>query len=423
MSLETQKFYTMNFKIRVLSDGDDFLSDFKVFGYWYLPNSTEKIPGLFSYEEGQSHLELFAKIDVGNKHNLLQEIYKEIPILYGDTLNGPATLLNININLLSNLSPPVSCQIHTCIFGSKLDEKSTVKKITFGFKNLYEWLFITNPQKFDLNELSDQNREIYDCDITSDIKLKLMVSIDTKLTQYTYNSHTHSNFVIESDSGINFEEMIIDYIISINYFLMIVAGQFIPISHIINSDNLDSTDNKQIFIPVKQIKINSSFKNSMIFDFFAIRNIYKTVFNNWFMFYKLHKNLIIDYCTTFEKIHIEINDFITYARFLDGYCKINLSKNIPSKNTDHYKSNIYCGLDFLKKFVSNYDEFITLIARYRHDLFHYNNFGKRNDQDIINLTWDLFFIMRLLIISNLDIDDKIIQKFITKIKFRVLKLK
>ena len=63
----------------------------EIIGNWFLPNSDQKIPGVFKYEDGQSTLELscFFKLDSPTNFPIT------FKIIHGETSLGSMTLTNV----------------------------------------------------------------------------------------------------------------------------------------------------------------------------------------------------------------------------------------------------------------------------------------------------------------------------------------
>ena len=112
---------------------DDHLAkDAQYVGEWFLPNSSEKIPGVLKYESGQIRLQLLRHSGLG-KNN--------IKIIYGTTDRGNVTLVDV---IFHSMLPFRTAR--GAIFGEFVDGENQIKKVSFNFDLLNQWAISKYPR-------------------------------------------------------------------------------------------------------------------------------------------------------------------------------------------------------------------------------------------------------------------------------------
>ena len=115
---------------------NNLTQDFEIVGEWCLPDSEEKIAGLYRFQKGQSTIQLSKPIVSDSFQNFMKR--EEIDTIHGTTSLGNVTLMNVHLRY-----PFTFGSVYAAIFGSHLDSQHTLEGISCGFEGLTKW---TQPQ-------------------------------------------------------------------------------------------------------------------------------------------------------------------------------------------------------------------------------------------------------------------------------------
>ena len=356
----------------------------EIIGEWFLPDSDNKIPGVFRYKDGQSTLELLRPFTV-EKRTTQDSTFKTI---HGQTKNGPVTLTHVIFNFLY-----AHGSVYSAIFGRLLDDNHTLEGIGFNFDLLNEWATSKHPYKVKQDDFYADTLEKYAFTI-DDVTCELLISLGTS-AGYLKGTRTYnlSNFLLKAEKGKSFHALF-DYVIGIQYFLMLVMGRSLNLDSMTNLSN--NSLSKDIFLPVSKKETKGSDLDHF-FNISFIRKNYTSVLTNWFDFYLKNKYLLKMFFGTMHDNTVKSSDFFVYASLLEGYYK--------SKYTEEseYKKRIRVVLQPLSHDFSNLDEFINVIEKMRHDNFHFNKRDELDEDLLQKVTHDLFFIIRIILLNHIGV--------------------
>ncbi len=357
----------------------------EIIGEWFLPNSENKIPGIFRYKDGQSTLELLRPFPF-EKRTTQNITFKTI---HGQTKNGPATLTDVIFRF-----PLTYGSIYSAIFGNLLDDSHTLEGIGFNFDLLNEWAISKHPYKDKHDNLFADTFEKYAFRIGA-VTCELLISLGTSVG-YLEGTKTYnlSNFILKTEKGMNFNDLF-NYVLGIQYFLMLVMGRNLNLNSMTNLSKNNLGDD--IFLPVLKKEVMGSDLDHF-FNISLIRENYTSVLTNWFDFYLKNKYLLKMFFGTMDDNTIKSSDFFIYASLLEGYYK--------SKYTgeSEYKKRIRVVLQPFSHDFSNLDEFINTIEKMRHDNFHFNKRDELDEEQLQRVTHDLFFIIRIILLNHIGVD-------------------
>lgn len=366
--------------------GKNLTKNIEIIGEWFLPNSEEKIPGVFRYEDGQSRLELLRPFTITPP---LDSTFKTI---YGQTQKGHVTLTDVIFGITFTHG-----SVYSAIFGNHLDDNHKLKGITFDFDLLNEWAISKHPHKVVQDNFLANTLEKYAFTI-NDMNCELLISLGSS-AGYLEGSKTYnlSNFLLKTEKGMSFYDLF-DYVLGIQYFLMLVMGRNINLDSM--STLSETTNRSDIFLPVDR----KDSKGSDLDHFFNIRFIeknYTEILTNWFNFYKKNKYLLKMFFETMDENTVESIDFFIYASLLEGFYKYKYT------GESEYKKRIHIVLQLFATDFLNLNEFIDQIHKMRNDNFHFNKPDELDEELLSKITHDLFFLIRIIFLNNIGVDIKI----------------
>ena len=367
---------------------ENLTKNIEIIGEWFLPNSDEKIPGVFQYTDGQSKIKLlrsFSNMIKSGPQNMVT-----VKTIHGQTQHGVVTLTDTHFYFQYTVG-----FVHSAIFGHLLDENHSIKKLGFKFDLLHEWAISKYPyNSVTANILIQRPSEKFSF-IFDGIQHTLYVSLGSSV-RHLEGTKTYplSNFYFESEEGKSVHAFF-DSVIATKYFLMLVMGRNINLTSMsILSENFQSHD---VFLPVSK-KENRGSDLDHFFNISFIRENYSKILTNWFDFYFKNKYLLKMFFKTMNKTTVELIDFFIYASLLEGYYK--LSYNGESR----YKERIKIVLKKFENDFSNFNEFIDLVDQMRHDNFHFNKRDELDEDLLGRITHDLFFLIRLIFLRHVGLD-------------------
>lgn len=356
----------------------------EIIGEWFLPNSDEKIPGVFRYNDGQSTLELLRPFTI---ESTLDSTFKTI---HGQTQKGPVTLTNVIFGITLTHG-----SVYSGIFGHHLGADHTLKGIIFDFDLLNEWAISKHPHKSVQGNFFANTLEKYVFtieDITCELLISLGRSVGYLAGTKTFNQ---SNFLLKTEKGKSFHDLV-DYVLGIQYFLMLVMGRNV------NLDSMntlsENTHRNDIFLPVQRKDVKGSDLDHF-FNIFLIEKNYTEILTKWFDFYQKNKYLLKMFFETMNEYTIETTDFFIYASLLDG-----LYKYKYGLEESEYKKRVRVVLQPFASNFSNLSEFINKVDKMRHDNFHFNKRDELDEDLLDRITHDLFFLIRIIFLSHIGVD-------------------
>ena len=350
-------------------------------GEWFLPNSEEKIPGIFRYESGQIKLELLRTINgVG-----------EAKTVHGITPEGKVTLVDVMFQDFG------MAEVRGAVFGHHMIKNNVIKHATFSFDLLSEWAVSKHPLEFlhDTSEWFDymqKTTETFDFEASDCAKCTLTIFHDASFQHIKgIKMHAGSYFTIKSKQELSLQNLVQDYIYGIKYFLMVVMGRNL----ILDELHLEDGSTKcPIYVSMPQ-KLDHGNSFEYICNIGHVRENYEKILTKWFEFYKKNKALLDLFFVSYENHSVNILDFFVYAAVLEGFHKSTLGLDPRT-----YPERIRNVLEqfFVNDFV-NLDEFVDEIVRLRCDLFHLNRRDEFEYEKLFHITHDLQFIIRLVFLN------------------------
>ena len=364
---------------------DDHLAkDAQYVGEWFLPNSSEKIPGVLKYESGQIRLQLLRHSGLG-KNN--------IKIIYGTTDRGNVTLVDV---IFHSMLPFRTAR--GAIFGEFVDGENQIKKVSFNFDLLNQWAISKYPLDFpkqvsDHTSYRDKTSEEFTVKINNDLDCILLISHGKS---WSYLNGTKefsaSHFSIKSKGGMKLYDLQ-NYIRGLQYFLMLVMGKNLNLSELFRGD--ENQSRCPIYVHLSRKPIRGG-KFDHFFNISHIRENYEEILGTWFDFYRKNAYLLRLFFVTYDRDYVEHLDFFVYAALLEGYAKT------TSTLEKEYKPRIACVLQqYFANDFTNLSEFINEIDSMRHDHFHFNRRDKLDEELLFQLTYDLFFLIRIIFLNHI----------------------
>ena len=366
---------------------DTLTKNTEIIGEWFLPNSDEKIPGIFRYEDGQSSLELLRFF---NFHESSQ-FPITIKTIHGETKIGKATLTDVRFRYsFSSIG-----SVYLAIFGNHLDDSHVIQNIGFNFDLLNEWAISKYPYTaISINEEGIKNmkntHEVFSC-MVNGITCELHISLGTGVSYLEGTKTYHlSSFLMKSEKNKSIRDFI-DQIIGIQQFLMLVMGRNLNLTSMTIGNDSRSHN---VYLPVLKNE-NKGSDLDHFFNISYIRENYTEVLTDWFDFYLKNKYLLSLFFDTMEKPEIEDSDFYVYASMLEGYYK---SRYEGEKD---YQKRISIVLKPFESEFSNINEFVKEVSKMRHDIFHFNRREELDINKLHSLTHDLFFLIRMILLNGI----------------------
>ena len=206
-----------------------------------------------------------------------------------------------------------------------------------------------------------------------------------------------SYFIIDSRLGMDLQNLIQNYVYTIKYFLMTAMGRNL------NLNGLSLIDQKlkehPIYVPLSK-KSNQGGPLDHVFDIGHIRVNYEKILTRWADFYRKNKSLLRLFFVTYDKPFVKILDFFVYAAILEGFYK-----STVGLDPREYKRRIHCILQqYFATDFTNLDVFVDEIDRMRNDLFHLNRRDQFDYDLLMKLTYDLFFLIRIVFLNYVGCD-------------------
>lgn len=358
----------------------------EIIGEWFLPNSEEKIPGVFRYEDGQSRLELLRPFILTSTSN------SPLEIIYGHTQRGLVTLTDVIFGVTLTHG-----SVYSAIFGNHLDNNHKLTGITFDFDLLNEWAISKHPHQIVQDNFLANTLEKYTFTI-NDVTCELLISLGSSVG-YLKGSKTYnmSNFLLKTKKSMSFYDLF-DYVLGIQYFLMLVMGRNVNLDSM--STLSETTHRSDIFLPVDR-KDSTGSDLDHFFNIHFIEKNYTEILTNWFNFYQKNKYLLKMFFETMDKNTVESTDFFIYASLLEGFYKYKYT------GESEYKKRIHTVLQLFATNFSNLDDFIEQIHKMRNDNFHFNKPDNLDEELLSKITHDLFFLIRIIFLNHIDADLKI----------------
>ena len=368
---------------------DNLTRNIEIIGEWFLPNSDEKIPGVFKYEDDQSSLELLRFFNFRESPTSLITI----KTIHGETKRGKVTLTDVRFRY------PFTAfgSVYLAIFGDHLDDSHAIQNIGFNFDLLNEWAVSKYPYSAisitgDIRNMQNTH-EIFHC-VVNGITCELHISLGTGVSHLEgTKTYPLSSFTMKSENNKSIRDFI-DQIIGIQQFLMLVMGRNLNLTSMtIGNDSISHN----VYLPVLKNE-NKGSDMDHFFNISYIRENYTELVTGWFDFYLKNKYLLNLFFDTMENNEIEDTDFYVYASMLEGYYKSRYEGE-----TDYQKRIAIVLKPFESEF-SNINEFVKEVSQMRHDIFHFNRREELDVNKLHSLTHDLFFLIRMILLNGIGLN-------------------
>lgn len=385
--------------------------DFEIVGEWYLPDSKEKIAGLYRFQKGQSTIELSKPIISDSVQNIMKR--EKVGTIHGDTSLGKVTLTNVHLRYPFNFG-----SVYTAIFGSHLDPQHTLEGISCSFEGLTKW---TQPQMLGSME------KTFTENLTEDRSERLsfehaentcMLFVSTTFAADVYTGikiSPVSKFSVKTKEGKSFNKLF-DYVQGFRYFLQLIIGTKVELTEMTAYNfNVSSLDD-QIFLPVTQKNDNDDWGvQNYFFHLKDIESHFPKILKKWIEFYFNNKYMLKIFFETFTTRYVESTDFFVQAPILDGFY-------ISEKSDDdsHYADRLRHIFSIFKNDFSNLDDFITSIVNMRKNNLHFKTRVNMDETILRQISHDLHFLIRILFLKYVDMD---ILPYVTQFYPRFLFLK
>ena len=200
-----------------------------------------------------------------------------------------------------------------------------------------------------------------------------------------------SRFSIKSKGGMKLHDLQ-NYIRGLQYFLMLIMGGNLNLSELFREEE---NYRRPIYVHLSRKPISGD-EFDHFFNISHIRENYEKILGNWFDFYRKNAYLLRLFFGTYDRAYVEHLDFFVYAALLEGYAKT------TSTLEKEYKPRIACVLQqYFANDFTNLSDFIDKIDSMRHDHFHFNRRDKLDEELLFQLTYDLFFLIRIIFLNHI----------------------
>jgi len=375
--------------------GNNLKEDFEIVGEWYLPDSEEKIAGLYRFQNGHSTIKLSKPMMSDSLQNFMKR--EKVDTIHGDTSLGKVTLTNVHLRYPFNFG-----SAYTAIFGSHLDSQHTLEGISCSFDGLSKW---TQPQMPSLMKKS-LTESLMD-DRSKRISFEHLGNTCTLFASTTFGASVYtgikispvSEFLVKTKEGKSFSKLF-DYVQGFRYFLQLVIGTKIELTEMTAYNFEISRLDDRIFLPVIQENYDDTWSDQNYF--FHLRDIeaeFPEILKKWFDFYFNNKYMLKIFFQTFTNSYIESTDFFVQAPILDGFY---ISER--SDDGSNYADRLRHIFSIFENDFSNLEDFISNIVSMRKNNLHFKTRGNMDESILHKISHDLYFIIRILFLKYIDID-------------------
>lgn len=390
---------------------NNLTQDFEIVGEWHLPDSEEKIAGLYRFQKGQSTIQLSKPIVSDSLQNFMKR--EEIDTIHGNTSLGKVTLTHVHLRYPFNFG-----SVYTAIFGSHLDSQHTLEGISCSFEGLTKW---TQPQMPSLMKktLTESLTE----DRSKRISFEHAGNTCMLFAATTFGANVYtgikispvSKFSVKTKEGKSFNKLF-DYVQGFRYFLQLIMGTKVELTEMAAYNFDVSRLDDRIFLPVIQENYDDKWSDqNYFFHLKDIESDFPKILKKWFDFYFNNKYMLKIFFETFTTTYIESTDFFVQAPILDGFY-ISEKSDDDSKYVDRLR-HIF---SVFESDFSNLDDFITTIVDMRKKNLHFKTRVDMDETVLHQISHDLHFMIRILFLKYIDID---ILPFVTHFYTRFLFLK
>lgn len=361
-------------------------------GEWHLPGAAKRVPGLLRYAGGQVGLELLHPLaDVGEDET--------VATVLGHTRQGPVTLSDVLFDT------PIQASAYSAVFAQPGDA-GKVFEATFSFDLLKEWAIpgrlrenaakvhdISNLAKFRASAVDK-----FEAQLDDDVKCTLTVSLAFSHHAVAGTRQYHDSwFRIKSKKGLSIWEIVNRYLYPIKHFLMAAMGRPLNLStfHVILHKQA-----VEVYLPVNR-QLSSGSRLSHFFNILGIKDCFEDSLRRWF---DLHRKSSLHLRLFFKTLDIQYSDslyFYVYAAVLEILNMANLTRA-----GGNYREQIKQELKLFENDFENMDEFADKIYTIRNAMVHHIPKYKLDDDELLRITHDLFYLIRVLLLEHCGIKVK-----------------